>query len=141
MKKQFAEENLKIGAVLKYHVTFTIPPKTKRIIIVGIDNQRVALASVLINTEINPNRFPTTELKNLHLELKSEDRIYLDHTSFVDCSQIFEQDIADLKKMLIEDSSVHLGELSEEDIDTVVNKIKNAKTIPIKTKKKFGLFY
>jgi hypothetical protein len=43
--------------------------------------------------------------------------------------------------MLIEDSSVHLGELSNEDIGAVVDKIKNARTIPIKTKKKFSLFY
>jgi hypothetical protein len=98
LKRQFAEENLKIGAVLKYHVPFTIPPKTKRIVIVGFDNQKVALASVLINTEINPNKFSTPESRNLHLELDSEGRTYLDHTSFIDCSQILSKTFQPLKK-------------------------------------------
>jgi hypothetical protein len=84
LKDQFANDNFKIGAVLKYHVDSTNPPKYKRLIIIGFDNQKVFLASVFINSEINPNIFKSPQARNQHLELDANNRDYLDKTSFVD---------------------------------------------------------
>lgn len=53
LKEQIANNNLKVGAVLRIPVSFTTPPKVKRLVIVGF----IALASVLINSEINPKNF------------------------------------------------------------------------------------
>ncbi len=140
LKEQFAFHNFKIGSVLRYQVDFTNPPKIKRLVIVGFDAEKVLFASALINTEINPNIFTSTALRDLHLELDAVGRPYLDHTSYVNCSEIFEQDIETVKKLLIEQVSTHVGELSEQDLEAVLEKIRNAKTIPIKLKKKYGLF-
>ena len=93
IKEQLAKSNFKIGTVLKYHVDFTNPPKEKRLIVVGVDSEKVLFAAVLINTEVNPNIFRSPQMKDLHLYLDSNGREYLSHPSHVDCSNIFEQDI------------------------------------------------
>ena len=40
LKEGFASTNLKVGAVLKYHVAFTNPPKIKRLLAVGFDAEK-----------------------------------------------------------------------------------------------------
>jgi hypothetical protein len=73
-RKKFADRALKIGAVLKMVVPDTKPPKPKRFIVVGLSRNSVLVATIYINTEINPNLFPTQDLRNLHFELKSGGR-------------------------------------------------------------------
>jgi hypothetical protein len=137
-KEQLSENNFKVGAVLKYHVDFTKPPKVKRLIVVGVDAEKVLFAAVLINSKINPKVFPSPELQNLHVELDSIGREYLDHKSFVDCSNLIEQDIATIKNLMATLPITHLGSLSEQDLKDVTDKIKGAKTVTPKMKKKYG---
>ncbi|MEY4203785.1 MAG: hypothetical protein RL013_1488 [Bacteroidota bacterium] len=139
-KEQLANENFQVGSVLKYYVDFTTPPKVKRLIIIGFDTEKVIFASVLINSEINPNVFQSKDLQDLHISLNSTGRDYLSHSSFVDCSNLIEQDIASIKKRLSEFPDMHIGSLSEEDLNKVKSKIKDAKTISLATKKKYNLF-
>jgi hypothetical protein len=78
-------------------------------------------------------------MKSLHLKMDStDDRPYLDHTSYIDCSNIFEQDIATAIELMADAPTTHLGDLSEQDLQDVTEKIKNAKTIAPKLKKKYG---
>lgn len=137
-KEQLSESNFKVGAVLKYHVAFTNPPKEKRLIVVGVDSEKVLFAAVLINSEINPNVFKSPEMKNLHLKFDSTGREYLEHPSYVDCSTLFEQDIAAVKKLMTNSPITHLGSLSGQDLKDITDKIKGAKTITPKMKKKYG---
>lgn len=139
-KEQLANENFQVGSVLKYYVDFTTPPKVKRLIIVGFDTEKVIFASVLINSEINPNVFQSKDLQDLHIGLDSTGRDYLSHSSFVDCSNLIEQDVASIKKRLSEFPDMHIGSLSEQDLNKVKSKIKDAKTISLATKKKYNLF-
>lgn len=139
LKDQFADDNFKISAVLKYHVGSTNPPKYKRLIIIGFDAQKVFLASVFINSEINLNIFRTQKAKNQHLELDVNNRNYLDKTSFADCSQIKVEDVATIRDLIVNNPSVHIGELSSSDLADVFDKIKNSPTITPKEKRKFGL--
>ncbi len=99
LKEQLANDNFKVGAIIRRLDNSTTPPKIKRSIIVGFDTSKVFLAYVLINTEINPNLFPTQSLKDLHLELDTIGRSYLTHTSYVDCSQIKEEDAESIKNI------------------------------------------
>ena len=139
LREQNAENNLTIGAVIRRYETSTTPPKIKRSIIIGFDTNSVILAYIFINSEINPNLFPTEDSKNLHLELKVTDRPYLSHTSFADCSQLHEYSVDSLKALVTSDSSSHLGELSADDLSNILDKIKSAKTISNSKKRKFGL--
>jgi hypothetical protein len=140
LKSQLATDNFKIGAVLKYGVDFTNPPKSKRLIIVGFDNESVSFVVAVINSEINSNLFQTEALRNLHLPLVPKGGTdYINHPSFVDCSQIFEQSIETVKTLMVSTPSIHIGNLSEKDIANVLTTIKGAKTISIKKKKRYGL--
>ncbi len=65
-KKRFAEKNLKVGSVIRALVTDTNPPKTKRFILIGISADKLAVGTLYLNTEINPNVFSTQELRKLH---------------------------------------------------------------------------
>jgi hypothetical protein len=138
LKEQLADDNFKIGAVLKYPVSFTNPPKSKRLIIIGFDRHKVVMAVVLVNSEINPQVFPTPQLKNLHLELDTNNRHFLEHTSYVDCSKIWTQDALTIKNLIATDPSIHIGELSNADLVDVLDKIRNAPNITPKEKKRFG---
>ena len=134
----FAEREIKIGAVLKYWATETNPPKQKIRIIVGFSNDKVLVATLFINTEINPNVFPTEELRKLHLVFEKTRCEYLDHDSFVDCSQLHEVSYGNLVTILNENPTVVSGEVANTDLENIKNIIKNAPTITPKQKKKFG---
>lgn len=124
---------------LKYHVEFTKPPKEKRLIVVGFNQQNVFFAAVLINSQINPNIFPSAALQALHLEFEVDNRPYLDHNSFVDCSQIHQQRLDSVLQMLTAVPNAHLGHLESSDLEKVLETLRNAPTIPVYTKKEFGL--
>ncbi|MCW5910350.1 MAG: hypothetical protein KIT62_04710 [Cyclobacteriaceae bacterium] len=139
-RKKFAEINIRIGSVIKTFVTDTTPPKIKRFVILGISVDKLAIGTLYINSAINPNLFPTPELKNLHLKLEKQSRDYLDHDSFLDCSKIYEKEYEDLLAVLQNDTSCLIGQLSSDDLILVKRTVKEARTIPLRTKKKFGLF-
>ena len=140
-KENFANEYIKVGCVIKTHVRDISNPKEKRFIIIGISQEKALAATIFINSEINPNKFPTTELKNLHLFFNSSGREYLIHDSYVDCSSLYERPIETLKKILISDINSYLGEVNDEDINLIKNTIKKSKTVSTALKKKYGLFY
>jgi hypothetical protein len=66
-------------------------------------------------------------------------REYLDYDSFADCSQIYKKEFNDLRNQLIDNPSIHIGQLSQKDIESVLKLIKSARTISIKTKREFNL--
>lgn len=135
LKKQLIE----VGAVLKIHIEVVTPPKVKRFIVVGFNEEKVLLAAVLINTEINPNVFPEVSYKRtLHIELEAEDRPYLVHTSYVNCSQIIEHPVSDIEQFVVEDPSIHIGTVSTLDLEQIITTLKGAKSIKPKIKKRYG---
>jgi uncharacterized protein YuzB (UPF0349 family) len=138
-RRSLAKSNLQIGAVFRYFVDFTTPPKTKYQIIVGFDNQSISLVTVLINTEINPNLFKKESLKNLHFLLKKESNDFLEYDSFVYCGQLHEQKIAEVEKVIQSKISTFVGNLSEETFEQIKILIKNAKSIEEETKEKYNL--
>lgn len=77
-------------------------------------------------------------MKDLHFKLDENNRDYLDHTSYVDCSQIREMEVTNIKAMLMDDPAICIGALDTTDLTNVIDKIKTAHTISNKVKKKFG---
>jgi hypothetical protein len=138
-RRRFAEKNLKVGSVIRAIVKDTTPPKTKRFILIGISGDKLAVATLYLNTEINPNVFTTNELRNLHLKMEAIGRSYLSHDSFADCSKVYEKEFAEILKVLESDASSILGELNAADLDQVKQTVKIARTISVHVKKKYGL--
>jgi len=140
IKSDFASDKLKAGVVLRFFVTDTTPPKIKRIIIIAIEHSRILAATVFINSEINPAIFSSEELRKLQYKLEYAKCDFLDHDSYVDCSEIKERTADSLMKLLKSSPSVHLGELCTEEFKAIKELIKGARTIPVRIKKKFSLF-
>ncbi len=139
LRKKLADENLKVGAVIRIPVTDTIPPKIKFLIIVGCEDSKVLLATVFINSEINLNILHTPELQNLQYKLSAAEFSFLHHDSYVDCSKIKERDYQAILNLIKNQPSVHVGQIDEQRLKAIRTLLRSAKTIPIRLKKKFGL--
>ncbi len=139
-KNKFAERNIKVGVVVRVHVKDANPPKEKRLILVAQSYDKLLFASIFINSEINPAIFPTQHLRDLNLQLTADDRDYLDHNSYADCSSIQKRTVDWLLEIVSENPSSVIGEVSEGDLNEIRGLIKSAKTIAPSIKKIFGLY-
>ncbi|MET4081488.1 hypothetical protein ABIB40_001434 [Pedobacter sp. UYP30] len=139
-RKEFAHRNVKIGSVIRVFVKDTNPPKEKRFVLVGQSYDKLIFAAIFINSEINSKIFTTPELRDLNLQLLAKERTYLDHDSYADCSTVQKRDKVWLTKIIEENPTRVIGEVSETDMSEIRLKIKSARTISPATKKTFGLF-
>ena len=129
------------GAVLKTFVKDTHPPKEKYFIVIAFSLENIAVATVYINSEINPNLFKTEELKNFHLQLRVSDYTFLKHNAFVDCTQLHEKTYAELLVLLQSFPATHVGILTEADYQQIRVSLKATRLISVAVKKKLGLFF
>jgi hypothetical protein len=140
LKSEFASRAIEVGNVLRLKVKETKPPKIKRFVIVGVSLDGIMLASVFINSEMNLNINWCQELQLLQIPLGQNGREYLENDSFVDCSKIYPMEVKDIEDVIKKDPRVVLGKLQNEDIELILDTIRNAATIKGKIKKKYGLF-
>jgi len=119
-------------------ISWTVPPKEKRFVIVAITPDGVSLATVFINTNINPNVNFSQELKSLHILLSSEGRDYLNHDSFVDCTDLYEETVSVLTQAVKDDATCLLGKMDEEDLSKVHRLIMASPSIKKFKKKRYG---
>jgi hypothetical protein len=140
-RKALADFNFKIGAVLKFFDK--VAEKEKILILTGIKYDKITVAFVRINTGINEKFFPTAALKNEHLALlkDEEKRPFLKHDFFVDCSTFVIQKSDTIYNILITDPSIHLGQLCENDLLDIKEKISTSRMLSPSQKKEFGLFF
>lgn len=140
-RKELADKNFIVGSVFK--VYDKIAQKEKRLILIGFRYDKVILAFLRINSEINKNIFPTEELKNEHLELEFDEELrpFLDKTSFVDCSTFWEQNAESVYNRLLDTPSIHLGVLCDDDLLRIKHKVSISNLLSPSQKKHFGLFF
>ncbi len=134
-RKKFCQDHLMPGAVLRIHSPHTTPPKIKRCVVIAIEDESVSIALTYINTK-KPS---STYLQPWQWPLTCEGREYLDHDSYLDCAHLYEEDLIKIRRMMIADTGVYLGRMSEEDFLEAKKLVASAKTIPSKFKKKYGL--
>ena len=116
-----------------------MPPKVKRLVVLAISGDNACVGYLFLNSRINPNVFPTAGLRSLHLPFEAASRDYLDHDSYLDCSDIKDMDLDELKKIISRDPNQHIGELNDTDLKTAKETVKNAPTISKKQKEKYDL--
>lgn len=139
VQEEFRERNLKAGSVFKILATNTTPPKEKRLVLVAVNDELALVGYLFINSEINLLCLDTDELRNLQIYLECAHRNYLSHDSYLDCSNLMEIPLEELKTVFAADRDIFLGELSEEDFLATIEKVTNAPTISNNKKRKFRL--
>jgi len=129
-----------IGTVIKLHVTDTTPPKTKYFIIVGFSNDKVSLAAIYINSNINENVNYCDTLKQLQIIVPQNDHSFLKWDSYADCSKINEKNRSDIERACNEKSDICVGCIVPEKLTEIITTIRHATTIKGKVKNKFGFY-
>jgi hypothetical protein len=138
-RDDFAERNIQIGSVIRVFVKDTTPPKVKYFIVIGFSDDKVLLGTVFINSAINQNIFNTEYLKGLNIPLDAHIYNFIDHNSFVDCSDIKERSFVEIKQLLSNDPECSKGVVSEETMKIISTTLANASTISLSKKRKFGI--
>jgi len=67
-------------------------------------------------------------------------RPYLDHNSWIDCSDLIIRDVSEILTIMQNRPAALIGHVSAEDLSLIIQTLNRAHTIKGKTKKKFGLF-
>ncbi len=133
-------KNLEKGTVLRMFVQDTNPPKVKIFIVLGLHYNKVALGTLFVNSEINENINFSTELQSLQYKLYKDECLFLNHDSYVDCSNIQQRDNETILIKVNDDNTRVLGCLSPETFEEIRKMIISAETIRGRYKKNFGLY-
>jgi hypothetical protein len=126
------------GAVFRTLVTDTTPPKIKMFVIVAEAGDDVAV--VYINSKPRLHA-ATSNLQALQLALTVKDCPFLDHDSFVDCSELCVKSKALLEKLVKNDGKVFKAFLPPSITKDILAIIRRAKTTSLEHRQKFGLTY
>ena len=134
-REEYCERYFKPWAVFRLFSEETTPPKIKRFVLAGINEETGQVAILFINTDPLRNQC----LRKEQMFLESKGRPYLDHDSYLDCSKIYERSIEKIKEVFKNDTSAYLNMMSEGDIMAAKAVISKSRIIPLKTKEKYEL--
>jgi len=111
----------------------------KFLVVAAIAGNRNDIAIIIINSEINPRKFPSQELKDLHYKISPADYAFLDHESWIDCSQIIELDFSNADQLLSDHPECSRGKISTADFVNVFALLGSENNdIKPKIKRKYG---
>lgn len=137
-KESFAKRNIALGCSILIKIEELTEDHSKYIIVVGENEDELAIGYVTINSRINENVFPTPYLKSLHVKIKAADHNFLKYDSYADCSSI---KIIDKKKLidhLMQNPDKVVGNIESSTFQTIQGIITASRTISVKEKKRFG---
>ncbi|MBX2952302.1 MAG: hypothetical protein KF870_07340 [Leadbetterella sp.] len=138
-RREAAIDNIGIGCVIKCFVANTKPPKEKRIVIVGQDNDGNFVGCVFINSNLHAKILNTQSLLDQQHLIKHQENSFIDYDSYVDCGYLFQRNREELISLLESEPDRSLGKLMMEDLETILSYLKKSATIEPKLLKKFGL--
>lgn len=119
--------------------SLTTPPKIKRFVIIGINEELGRVGCLCINSRVNPNIITTSHLQGLQFLMEAHDRPYIDHDSYLDCSRLYEDNFQRLQDKYVLDTRTYLGQLTEADLVRVKRLVISARTIEKRKKKRYSL--
>ena len=135
-REEFCKSHLIKGAVLRTYVEETVPPKIKLFVIWGVEESLNKIGVSFINSDIASIR--SQWLQDLQHPLLSRNNPFLVCDSFLDCSRIYEKDFKVVRDLFTENTDIFLGNISPGDLLASEDIIRNAKTIEVKLKRRYG---
>ena len=121
-------DDLKIGTVVDILDSHSTPPKRKYSIIVAIAEDKFYIGTVYINTEVNVLTINSPELVALQYKIYQAKYPFLQHDSFVDCSDMKARLQSELLRQLTNGGRI-IGRIAKDDLITVNSLIRSADTI------------
>lgn len=126
-RQSFVERHLTPGRVLYLFCGFTNPPKDKLLVLLY---SSLTPLLFVINSRIHPFIQKHPELLKCQVVIRASDYDFLQHDSFIDCSQVIEDfDEAAIKEQALGDVSRVRGELSTDTKLEIIRAVQNAPTI------------
>ena len=131
-KEASFHRQLKPGQVIYLNCTFTNPPKPKYVVLACI---KPKLLCFLINSKIHPYIEKNPHLKQSQILIPRDSHSFLDHDSYVDCKEVKELSLDDVKTQVLSDMSRIKEEISAEVKSTIIKTISASSTITPRHKK------
>ena len=124
---------------MRLYVPHTKPPKIKRFVVIGVRNDIGLVGLLFINTKMNPKGVNSPEIDRLQFPLSKEECDFLDHNSYLDCSQLYEWGYEKVVEGIMKDLDAPLGKLSKSQLKKVRSLVGSARTIERSKKKRYNL--
>jgi hypothetical protein len=134
-----------VGTVIRCKVDDTVgkggvpKPKIKFWIIVGIDQENAALASIYVNTEIAEFIQNNPKLLTGQFLLKAGSREIFDYDCYADCTELKIKELKAIENLLSDHHEFIKGEISQHELAEITHRIKAATTISARNKKRFNI--
>jgi len=127
-----AKKKLIAGIVLKlFSRDLKITDKEKRLLILEISEDKQEVAKLYFNSNC--------PVQPYQMLFNNEGREYLDRKSYLDCSEIYEDNYHTILNNIINNPSCIIGSMSKIDLDNAKKQISIAVTIPKTVKEKYGI--
>jgi hypothetical protein len=139
LKEGFTDRNLVKGCVLRLYCNNA--EKIKIITYLDLNYDKSLIGFLYINSEINLNLYPTTELQSEHYLLLRENYDFLEKDSFVNCTDFITWPTKKIIDLLDKDIKIHIGCLSEYDYNCIRKKVVSSKVMTPRDKKNFGCYF
>lgn len=131
-KEAYFHRHLKPGQVIYLNCTFTNPPKPKYVVLACIEPK---LLCFLINKRIHPFIEKKPHLKQSQILIPRDSHSFLDYDSFIDCKEVKELSLDDVKTQVLSDMGRIKEEISAEVKSTIIKTISASSTITPRLKK------
>ncbi len=136
-QRELVASQIEPGAV--FFVPDPRAEKSKFIIVLGVDSEKVIVGTLYINTEINEHCIRSFEEKKLQHKIKASDHPFLDYDSYVNASLITKRRQGDLLQILIDNSCECKGYILEKEFDYIRSLMAVSRIISEADKKRFSL--
>lgn len=135
------DDRLSLGSVIYEYVYDTHPPKQKFYVIIGIADDKIALGTVYINSDINTYFLSKPELLSLQIPIYASDYPFLKWDSFINCTDIQERLVTDVAACINSGTgrNGYCSTIAPKDMDAILAALDNSRLIPLITKKKYGI--
>lgn len=142
-EENVSEHNLKVGDIIYVSLGSDdglilrdgFSTRYKYLVIVGFTSEGNIIGSLLINSNINQQKWSQEFLDCQYPLLHKHYLHILDYTSWLDCTELFEFGADALAKR----GALLKGALTEEDKQNVLTMLRNSEVIDKATKRRFGL--
>jgi len=133
-KQRFVEQHLKPGQVLYLFCEFTTPAKEKYLVLACPGGQPLLF---IMNSAIHPFIERRPELRRCQVLLRAAEYDFLDHDSYINCSQVVDVlTEAEILHQISTDIRRIQGELTERTKRAIIRVVGSAKTIDKRTKRR-----